>query len=47
MAGIQQQAKRRKESRNGNRFYTARDMAIVKHDIAVQNSQKKQTLWMD
>ena len=40
MASILQKAKRRQESRNGNRFYTARDMAILKHDIAIQNSRK-------
>ena len=27
-----------KVSYNGRRFYTARDMAIVKHDIEVRNS---------
>lgn len=41
MAGIQQRAKWRRESRNGNRFYTLVDMAILKHDAAILNSQRK------
>lgn len=31
--------KRKKESKNGNRFYTKLDMAIIKHDTAVHNSE--------
>jgi len=34
-------ARRRRESRNGNRFYTSRDMAIIKHDQMVQNAREK------
>lgn len=41
MAGIQQKAKRRQESRNGNRFYTSVDMSILKQDISIQNSRRK------
>lgn len=33
--------KMHRHSRNGNRFYTGHDMAIVKHDIEVRNSQIK------
>jgi hypothetical protein len=33
--------KSRKNSRNCKRFYTAVDMACIKHDAAVQNSQVK------
>jgi hypothetical protein len=29
----------RNHSQNGKRFYTQRDMAMVKHDIAMYNSQ--------
>ena len=29
------------ESKNHKRFYTSRDMAIIKHDVAVYNSQAK------
>lgn len=32
-------ARKRKESRKGKRFYTSRDMAIIKHDAAVRNSK--------
>ena len=32
---------RRKESKNDKRFYTSRDMAIIKKDIALRNSQFK------
>ena len=31
---------RRKHSKNGKRFYTSKDMAIIKHDTAVYNSQQ-------
>lgn len=33
--------KRRKESKNGERRYTLRDMAVIKHDQAVRNAQVK------
>ncbi len=33
--------KHRKESKHGNRFYTDKDMAIIKHDVAVKNSEIK------
>lgn len=33
--------KHRKSSKHDNRFYTAMDMAIVKHDSAVKNSRIK------
>ncbi len=29
----------RNESKNYKRFYTSKDMSIIKHDIAVKNSQ--------
>lgn len=38
---VTQLAKRRNESRNGNRFYTAVDMAIIKHGQMVQNAREK------
>lgn len=31
----------RRRSRNHRRFFTSRDMAIIKHDAAVRNSQIK------
>ena len=41
MTSITKRAKYRNESRDGNRFYTQLDMAIIKHDQAVMNSRKK------
>lgn len=38
---VTQLGKRRMESRNGNRFYTSLDMAIIKHDQMVQNAREK------
>jgi len=38
---VNQAAKRRRESRNGFRFYTQRDMAIIKHDQMVENARAK------
>lgn len=32
---------RRKESKNDKRFYTSRDIAIIKKDVALRNSQFK------
>jgi len=40
-------SKRRKESKHNNRFYTALDMAIIKHDIAVKNAEKKRGITPD
>ena len=34
-------AKIKKESNNGKRFYSRLDMAIIKHDEAVRNSEVK------
>lgn len=36
---LEQSAKRKKQSQKGNRFFTSRDMAIVKHDASVRNSK--------
>lgn len=41
MAKLYSNIKRKKESKNGNRFYTDLDMATVKHDTAVQNARIK------
>lgn len=42
MAKLWEKIKKRKHSRkSNNRFYTSRDMAIVKHDVAVRNSRIK------
>lgn len=42
MTMLEETAKQRKNSRkNHRRFYTSRDMAIVKHDAAVRNSKVK------
>ena len=42
MAKLTSKIKRRNESRHqGKRFYTALDMAVIKHDAAVVNSQEK------
>lgn len=38
---LEQAAKTRKESRNGKRRYTNRDMAIIKHDESILNSKVK------
>lgn len=38
---VQQLARRRQESREGNRFYTRRDMAIIKLDQSIENSRRK------
>lgn len=44
MTNLEYKAKKRKHAGrygSGNRFYTALDMAIVKHDEAVQNAKIK------
>ncbi len=41
MANLESKTKYRKESRWGNRFYTALDMAIIKKDEATKNAQIK------
>lgn len=41
MANLNSKIKRRREGRGGKRFYTALDMAIIKHDEAVLNSKEK------
>jgi len=38
---LEQIIKRKKESKNGRRFYTGIDMAIIKKDAARRNSQIK------
>lgn len=48
MAKLTNKIKHRRESRsrNGNigkRFYTALDMAIIKHDDAIENSREKRS----
>ena len=41
MAKLTSKIKRRNETRGGKRFYTALDMAVIKHDDAVENSREK------
>lgn len=41
MAKLTSKIKRRNESRSQKRFYTALDMAVIKHDDAVENSREK------
>ena len=41
MSNLNSKIKRRREGRGGRRFYTALDMAIIKHDEAALNSKEK------
>lgn len=41
MAKLMDKATIRKESKNGGRRYTLRDMAIIKHDASVTDAQIK------
>tara|TARA_R110000851_G_scaffold47424_1_gene115057 strand:- start:30515 stop:30829 length:315 start_codon:yes stop_codon:yes gene_type:complete len=41
MSKLETEGKLRKNSTSGRRFFTSRDMAIVKHDDAVRNSKAK------
>lgn len=38
---VSQIARRRHDSKNGKRFYTSVDMAIIKHDQMIQNALEK------
>ena len=38
---LEDAARKRPTARNGRRFYTSLDMAIIKHDAAKQNAQEK------
>lgn len=38
---LEYNARRKKSSKKGKRFYTSRDMAILKKDIAIRKSQIK------
>lgn len=41
MSKLENEGRNRKHSKKGKRFYTSRDMAIVKHDIAADNGRVK------
>lgn len=41
MMKVTDKATKRRLSRHGERFYTQRDMAIIKHDAAIRNAEIK------